>query len=161
MDVTAMPARFPARIAGASGFSLVEVLVALVVLAVGMLGVASLFATSMHAGSGAIARMEAVSLAGDIADRIRANRRAGAAYTGAGANNNCVGAGSVSCTQDQMAANDIYVWQRQLAQAFQGGTATGAVTFAAGTPATYTIKVNWAEKDGQQTYTMQFQTNTD
>jgi type IV pilus assembly protein PilV len=156
-----MPARFPARIAGTGGFSLVEVLVALVVLAVGMLGVASLFATSMHAGSGAIARMQAVSLAGDLADRIRANRRAGTAYmnAGTGANNNCIGPGSVSCTPDQMAANDIYVWQRQLAQAFPGGTATGTVKFADGTPATYTILVSWAEKDGTQKYTMQFQTN--
>jgi type IV pilus assembly protein PilV len=154
-----MPARFPTRIAGTGGFSLVEVLVALVVLAVGMLGVASLFATSMHAGSGAIARMQAVSLAGDIADRIRANRRAGVAYSGAAANNNCIGSGSVSCTPEQMAANDIYVWQRQLAQAFPGGTATGAVTFAPGTPATYTIAVSWTEKDGTQKYTMQFQTN--
>jgi type IV pilus assembly protein PilV len=159
VNITAIPARSPAQIAGAGGFSLVEVLVALVVLAVGMLGVASLFATSMHAGSGAIARMEAVSLAGDIADRIRANRRAGSAYTGAGANDNCIGPGSVSCTPVQMAANDIYVWRRQLAQAFQGGTANGTVTFADGTPATYTINVRWTEKDGPQTYTMQFQTN--
>jgi hypothetical protein len=58
-----------------------------------------------------------------------------------------------------MAANDIYVWRRQLAQAFQGGTANGTVTFADGTPATYTINVRWTEKDGPQTYTMQFQTN--
>jgi type IV pilus assembly protein PilV len=141
------------------GFSLVEVLVALVVLAVGMLGVASLFAISMHAGSGAIARMQAVSLAGDLADRIRANRRAGSAYAGAGADNNCIGPGSVSCTPEQMAANDLSVWQRQLTQAFPGGTATGLVTYAAGSPATYTVAVSWQEKDGLQKYTMQIQTN--
>ncbi len=159
MDITEMPARFSTRIAGVGGFSLVEVLVALVVLAVGMLGVASLFATSMHAGSGAIARMQAVSLAGDIADRIRANRRAGATYQGAGANNRCIGVGSASCTPVQMAANDIFVWKQQLAQAFPGGTATGTVTFVAGTPDTYTVAVSWTEKDGTQKYTTQFQTN--
>jgi type IV pilus assembly protein PilV len=141
------------------GFSLVDVLVALVILAVGMLGVASLFAISMHAGSGAIARMQAVSLAGDLADRIRANRRAGAAYAGAGANNNCIGPASVSCTPAQMAANDIFVWQRQLTQAFPGSTATGVVTFVDGAPATYTVAVSWQEKDGLQKYTMQIQTN--
>ena len=91
------------------GFSLVEALVALVILAVGMLGVASLFGVSMHAASGAIGRMQAVSLAGDLADRIRANRRAGSAYTGAGADHNCIGPAPVSCTPQQMAENDISV----------------------------------------------------
>ena len=141
------------------GFSLIEALVALVILAVGMLGVASLFAISMHAGSGAIARMQAVSLAGDLADRIRANRRAGVAYTGVGADNKCIGAGSASCTPEQLAANDIFVWQRQLTQALPGGTAKGVVTFVDGTPATYTVIVSWQEKDGLQTYQMQIQTN--
>jgi len=142
-----------------NGFSLIEVLVALVILAIGMLGVASLFALSMHAGSGAIARMQAISLAGDLADRIRANRRAGAADAGAGTNNNCIGPASVSCTPEQMAANDIFVWQRQLKQAFPGGTATGTVTFADGAPATYTVAVTWQEKEGLQKYQMQIQTN--
>jgi type IV pilus assembly protein PilV len=123
------------------------------------LGVASLFATSMHAGSSAIARMQAVSLATDIADRIRANRRAGAAYAGAAANNNCDGAGSVSCTPAQMAANDMFLWNRQVLLAFPGGTATGTVTFVDGTPATYTIALSWTEKDGKQTYKTQIQTN--
>jgi type IV pilus assembly protein PilV len=142
------------------GFSLVEVLVALVILAVGMLGVASLFAVSMHAGSGAIARMQAVSLAGDLADRIRANRRAGSAYTAAGADHNCIGGDAVSCTPEQMAANDISIWQRQISQAFPGGAATGTVTFTAGTPVTWSIEVKWTDRDGTQKYTLQFQTNS-
>jgi len=145
------------RLQSARGFSLIEALVALVILAVGMLGVASLFAISMHAGSGAISRMQAVSLAGDLADRIRANRRAGTSYTGAAAKNNCIGAGAVSCTPQQMAAHDLDVWKKQLAQAFPGGTASYAVTFLPGFPDAYTITVKWAEKDGQKSYTMQFQ----
>ena len=142
----------------ARGFSLIEALVALVVLAVGMLGVASLFAVSMHAGSGSIARMQAVNLASDLADRIRANRRAGNAYKGAAAPHGCIGAGAVSCSPQDMAANDLYVWQRQVAQAFPGGIASGAViSFIPGVPDTYTIAVKWAEKNAQQSYTLQFQ----
>src|SRR5437016_2764143 len=144
----------------ACGFSMVEMLVALVVLAVGMLGVASLFATALHSGSSAIARMQAVNLASDIADRIRANRRAGNAYAGAAANNNCAGAGAVSCSPALMAANDIYLWQRQLTQALGGAAPTGSIAFAAGTPATYTITVNWTEKSGTQQYQLQIQAPT-
>ena len=142
------------------GFTMVEMLVALVVLAVGMLGVASLFAISLHSGSSAITRMQAVNLAADIADRIRANRRAAGAYGGAAADNSCVGAAAVSCGPTQMAADDLYHWQRQLSQAIAGGTATGTVTFAAGTPPTYTIAVSWTEKTETQTYQMQVQVPT-
>src|ERR1700757_2401327 len=128
------------------GFTMVETLVALVVLAVGMLGVASLVVASLNSASSAIARMQAVNLATDIADRIRANRRAGNAYAGAGADNGCVGSAAVSCTPAQMAATDIFLWQRQLSKAFGGAGATGTITFAAGTPANYTIVVGWTEK---------------
>ena len=58
------------------GFSMVEMLVALVVLGVGMLGMASLYVTTLRASSSAISRMQAANLASDIADRIRANRNA-------------------------------------------------------------------------------------
>ena len=143
---------------------MVEMLVALVVLAVGMLGVASLFGISLHSGSSAITRMQAVNLATDLADRIRANRRAGDgagnAYGGAAANNSCTGAAPVSCTPAQMAADDLYWWQRQLSRAIAGGTATGTVTEVDGIPATYTISITWTEKSGQQQYRLQIQVPT-
>lgn len=141
------------------GFTLVETLVGLVVLSVGMLGVAILSVTSLNSASSAIARMQAVNLATDIADRIRANRRAGATYAAAGAANNCVGSGAVSCTQDQMAANDVFLWQQQLVNALGAG-ATGTITFAAGTPANYTITVRWTEKTVPQQYQLLLQVPT-
>ena len=61
------------------GFSLVEVLVALVVVSVGMLGIAGLYVNGMQAGRTATFSHHAVTLAGDVADRIRANPRAAAA----------------------------------------------------------------------------------
>jgi type IV pilus assembly protein PilV len=138
------------------GFSLIEMMVALLVLSVGMLGVASLFATSLNSGSSAIARMQAVSLANDLADRIRANPTAGAAYQGAAANKNCVGGaiGAVTCIPADMAANDLSVWNQQIAAAWPGGSATGTV-LVTGPDAvtnlfTYTITVTWKESGQNQ-----------
>ncbi len=55
------------------GFTLVEVLIALIIMSVGMLGIAGLYVQSMQAGRTSMLRHHAVTLAGDIADRIRAN----------------------------------------------------------------------------------------
>ena len=155
MDITATPVKRPPALL--RGFSLVEMMVALVVLSVGMLGVASLFATSLRSGSSAIARMQAVSLANDLADRIRANRTAGAAYQGAAANNNCVGGaiGATKCAPADMAANDLDVWNQQITAAWPGGGAVGQVTVTAvaGTNmSTYTVQISWPERGESQAF---------
>jgi type IV pilus assembly protein PilV len=131
----------------AGGFTLVEAMVALVVLAVGMLGIAGLYVTTLRSGGGAIFRMQAVNLAADLADRIRANRGANVAYNGVAANNNCYGAGSVDCAPALMAANDLLVWQQQIAAILPGGNGLVAVTGAA-VPYTYTITITWTESGG-------------
>ncbi len=71
------------RHARQGGFSLVEVLIALIILSVGMLGIAVLYVQSMQAGRTSMFRHHAITLAGDVADRIRANPLAGAAYAAA------------------------------------------------------------------------------
>jgi type IV pilus assembly protein PilV len=126
------------------GFTLVEVMVALVVLSVGLLGIAGLYVITLRSSGGAIYRMQAVNLANDLADRIRANRRANVAYAGAAANNNCYGAAAVNCTAAQMAANDLFVWNAQVAAILPQGTSAVGVAGAA-FPYTYTINVNWVE----------------
>jgi type IV pilus assembly protein PilV len=135
----------------AQGFTLIELLVALAVLGIGMLGIAKLFVVTLQGNASATSRLYAVNLAADLADRIRANRTAGIAYAGAAANNNCNGQalGAVTCTPAQMAANDLFLWQQQVAQTWPGGGAAGAVAFVAGavnTPNTYTITITWTEQ---------------
>jgi len=128
------------------GFSLIEVMVALLVLSVGMIGIAALHGQSLSAGQTAQFRSLAINLAADMADRIRVNRLAQAAYAGAAANNNCdpAGGGGVDCTPAQMAAHDLFLWNQLVQQQMPNGQT--AVAFNAGTnPPTYTITVTWAE----------------
>lgn len=132
------------------GFSLVEVLVALIVLTIGMLGIAGLYVTTLRASGSALLRMQAVNLAGDMADRIRANPNAGTAYAGVQANNNCSSALPADCSAGAMAADDLFRWRVQLAAALpdDGNVATpqGTVGVAGGTtPRTYTVRVTWVE----------------
>ena len=134
------------------GFTLVEVLIALIILSVGMLGIAGLYVHSMQAGHTSLFRHNAVTLAGDIADRIRANPRAVGAYALAGANNNCVD-GGINCTPAQMAANDIFLWDLQATDTLPTGTV--AVVFDnAPLPPTYQITVSWNEPGQLMTYSI-------
>jgi type IV pilus assembly protein PilV len=126
------------------GFSLVEVLIALVIMSVGMLGIAGLYVQSMQAGRTSMFRHHAVTLAGDVADRIRANPRAGGAYTALnGTDNNCV-AGTVVCTPAQMAANDIFIWKDEAVNILPAGDVIVAFDNT-GVPPVYTITVTWNE----------------
>jgi type IV pilus assembly protein PilV len=62
------------------GFTLIESLVALVVLSVGLLGTAATLLGSLGAHAEALRRATALELVRDIADRIRANAAGRAAY---------------------------------------------------------------------------------
>ena len=55
------------------GFTLIEVMVALVILAVGLLGMASLMARSQKSNESAYARSQATLMAYDFVERMRAN----------------------------------------------------------------------------------------
>ena len=136
-----------------TGFSLIEAMVSLVVVSVGMIGIAALYGQGLGAGRTALYRTQAVNLAADMADRIRVNRLGEANYAGAAANNNCDPPGGVNCTPTQMAAHDVWVWTNQVQQQLPNGV--GAVQFAGTTPPTYTINVTWQETGlGAVTYQM-------
>jgi type IV pilus assembly protein PilV len=134
------------------GFSLVEVLIALIIMSVGMLGIAGLYVQSMQAGRTSMFRHQAVTLAGDVADRIRANPRAGIAYAGQGANNNCVAAG-VDCNEVQMAANDIAIWDQEAQDALPNGDVIVQFDDTVNPPL-YTISINWTEPGEFLNYTI-------
>jgi type IV pilus assembly protein PilV len=134
--------------ASVNGFTLIEVLVALVIFAVGLLGIAALHIESLNAGRTALNRTQAVELASDLADRIRANRLAcsdtGCAYEGAGAlTASCET--TAGCTPAELAATDVFRWRTRGAAQLPGFASAVDYTFRAGLPGTYLITVQWVE----------------
>lgn len=133
------------------GFSLVEVLITLVIMSIGMLGIAGLYVQSMQAGRTSTFRHNAVTLAGDVADRIRANPSAGIAYTAQfGADNNCIN-GGVDCTAVEMAAQDILLWKNQAIETLPAGDVRIVIDNTVA-PATYEITVSWNEPGENLSY---------
>jgi type IV pilus assembly protein PilV len=133
-----------------SGFTLVEALVAMVVLSIGMLGIAALGIESLRASRAALVRTEAVTLATDMADRIRANRDAGAAYAGAAADASNVEceAGGAGCSPADLAAHDLFIWGEAIGEALPEGSGTVThvdVDPSDGTPAVYVVTITWTE----------------
>ena len=126
------------------GFGLVESLVALVVVSVGMIGIAVLYGQGLGASRTALYRTQAVNLASDMADRIRLNRTAGSSYQsgGAGTDRNCE-PGGATCAPAQMAEHDLWAWNAQIDRQLPG--ADGDVVVTAASPPTYTIRVRWQE----------------
>jgi len=123
------------------GFTLIEVLVAVLVLSIGMLGIASLQATSLRHNNDASMQTQASFLASDLADRMRANASQAALYpttTPATASGGCL---TSTCTSTQMVENDLDEWNVLLADALPAGE--GSVTAIAG--GLFTITVRWDE----------------
>jgi type IV pilus assembly protein PilV len=135
------------------GFTLVEVLVALLVLSIGMLGIAALYLDSLRASRAALYRTQAVTLASDIADRIRANRNPIDAY-------DCGGECAAGTGGNAVAILDINAWLANVERELPGGT--GSLTFTAGAanmPNVYDVAVTWNEVgyDDPLTYTLQIE----
>jgi len=147
------------KVAGSvSGFTLVELMVSVLVLAIGLLGLASLQVTGLGSNHNAYLRTQATLLAQDMADRMRANPAGLATYLVAGAISSC----GTSCTPQQMAKNDHGLWDQSLAAQLPGGS--GAITSPA--IGIYNIRVTWVERADnpnktsaniQQNFDMSFQ----
>ena len=139
-----------------SGFSLLEVLIAMVVLSIGLLGIAGLQATSKRTSYEALQRTTAVMLTRDIIERMRTNPDQIAAYNGTVdtttiTHNDCSAA---TCTPVQLAAYDLFEWQQAILGASElsdtgvstGGLVSpvGCITVAAAcTSCSVTVAIAW------------------
>jgi type IV pilus assembly protein PilV len=116
-----------------AGFTLVEALVALVVLSIGLLGVAGLQLTSLKSNHGSAARTQAVYLAYDIIDRMRANSASAIA-----------GNYSAAPVAGTVAGDDLIAWQQNITNALPPGSIapTGSVALDAATNL-FTVTIKW------------------
>jgi len=123
------------------GFTLLEVLVAIVVLSVGLLGLAGLMASSVRNTHSAYQRTQAAWLAYDAIDMMRANRTAALAA----ANNYNIPLGTAASASSGLAGPDITGWKTTLATTLPAGDGSVAVTAATGAA---TVIVQWNDSRG-------------
>lgn len=140
------------------GFSMIEVLVTLLVLSIGLLGLAAMQANSMQSTHSAYLRSQATYLAYDMLDRMRANMANLNGYGGIDTNANtytdpgCIGTG---CTPANMTTYDASVWATNLGSQLPAGR--GAIVANAGGNNLFTITVTWddpAAAAGTDTFAM-------
>jgi type IV pilus assembly protein PilV len=153
-----------------AGFSLVEVLVALVVCSVGLLGLAKMESLALASTSVAGTRSIVATQAASLAAMMHANRgywasgfalasttvlgvTTGAPGTGTYTISNsqltgattCVATGVNSCQVTPMAAYDLQQWSTALLQVLPNYLTTINCSIITSTPVTCTIQIQWAE----------------
>jgi type IV pilus assembly protein PilV len=138
-----------------AGFTLLEVLIAVFVLATGLLGLAGLQAATLSNNQSAYNRSQATRLAYDMAERIRSdfvvakNLESSTYITvnpdAATAQTDCATV-STTCTASDMAQNDLFLWYQDLTNTLPSGTGSIAVNAAT---RVFTITINWDDnRDG-------------
>lgn len=94
------------------GFTLIEVLVAMIILAIGLLGLAAIQATSLRDNQDAYYYQQATLLSYEMQDRIRGNSNVDWTGVTAGTGDLCTAA--LPCTAAQMASNDYGYWKKSV-----------------------------------------------
>lgn len=149
---------------GSDGFALIEALISLIIVSVGLLGIAKMHALAIGNTQVAGSRALASIYAGSLSSAMHANRAfwqaglAPASTTVAGSTlgdatlngqtANCTYSSSNTnpqCTPVQMASADLKTWGQSLQQ-LPGGTGLVTCSTTVGLPVTCTIAVNWNEK---------------
>ena len=155
-------ARGPSR--KSRGIALVEVLVAMVVLSLGLLGIGKLVMTALKANDSAYMRSQATALAYAILDDMRANRQTAMAQgydvsmsaPYSSLNYTCYAG---ACSPAELAQYDVEQWRQKLGAAaptvagvLPGGNGS-IVTVTTNNQTTATITVQWNDALAQDVYT--------
>jgi len=135
------------------GFTMLEVLVSLVIIALTLLGTAGMQAYAMKTSQGGQFRTQAVILGMDIIERIEANNEAAVAGDYEAATlptsfpTDCY---SVPCPAAALATYDLVQFQAKLSnlsEKLPSASATIGLTALSGSgPWVYTVQINWVER---------------
>lgn len=141
---------------GRNGFSLLEVLVAVVIMAIGVIGIAGLQITSSVYSESSMHRSNASALAREIVERMRANiddAKAGGYSISSlpTLTTNCKG-NTQDCSPAQMRQHDLRIWSARVTALLPGGDATIVTGADNGTdPVDITVTMGWDDSRGQRT----------
>jgi type IV pilus assembly protein PilV len=132
----------------ARGFTLVESLIALLLLSVGLLGAGGLLLGGLQSHAEALRHMTAMNLVRDLADRIRANPRARMAYDTRGAAVDAQACEpALPCEPAQRASSDLAHFIFGARRLFPGGETIALVEFepaiGPAAPERYAITLRW------------------
>lgn len=143
------------------GMTLLEVLISVVILAISLLGIASMLMVSNKANNSSYAKLQAVQAVYDIFDRIRANSEAALSgsynISNIGSNGYPTSVSSPSvlcnasvCNPSQLAQYDTWYWlTRVVSQLPNGsGSVTSALSGVAGNTV-ITVTVQWDDSKAQ------------
>lgn len=146
------PGKCPALPAATRGFTLLEVLIAIVIVSIGLLGVAAMQASTLKNAGSSKYRSAAITMTSDMADRLRAN------LEGVMGGNYAVGTGynrprtsladaaystpdpacrSSGCLPGAMVLDDLAAWQTRLAAVLPRGTGVVCIDSGSGAPASF------------------------
>jgi type IV pilus assembly protein PilV len=150
MSTAPTPVTTKVEVHSARGFTLVEVLVSMLILSIGLLGIAGLQARSIRDNHNAYLRGQAATLAHEMADRLRANREAlisnsavydlaisASAPTGA---TNCASS-TATCSTADLAGYDQSDWINRISAVLPLGDGS----ISCNTSRVCTITVAWDE----------------
>ena len=127
------------------GFTIAEVFAALLVMAVGIIGIAALYSDQVQTNPEAQLHREAAALAEQIADRIRATREGHAGFaTTIGVL--CEQPQSRSALPQDVAAREAACWEDEVERKLPSGLGTIARDTLTNPP-TYVIAVSWSAPD--------------
>lgn len=126
------------RLRSHRGMTLIEVLVSLVIISVGMLGIAALQMTTLKVNQESNGRTQASLLAADILDRMRANNQ-GITNLRTQYTVPLDGTGTAATT----AGDDLAAWQASIDRLLPSGAGSVAVD---ATTYVVTITIQWTER---------------
>jgi len=146
-----------------SGFTLLEVLIALLVMSIGLLGIGKMMIMSARANDSAYMRSQATALGYTILDAMRANRQAAIVQgydTALGVFPGPVACGTTvaaACNSGQQAQNDLSQWGTSLAAQLPGGvgsvtTVTAPDVKTGANNITATVTVQWTDMVAEQSF---------